>query len=56
MTHKYAPKCAYILFHKMFLTFKKNYDSAIYICFLFFARFFIVICSLGNFLHGDLKN
>jgi purine-cytosine permease-like protein len=57
MTHKYAPICAYILFHKTFLTFERFFVIWLskYV-FIFLLDFFIVKSSLDNFLLEDLKN
>jgi hypothetical protein len=55
MTHKYVPRCAYILFHKTFLTFERFLTIQLSKYMLILAEFFIVIYFLGNFLLEDLK-
>jgi hypothetical protein len=54
MTHKYAPRCAYILFHKTFFNFKRFLTIRLSKdVFIFLLDF--LLCSSGNFLLGDLK-
>jgi hypothetical protein len=55
MTHKYAPRCAYILFHITFLTFERFLVIWLSKYVFIFTELFTMICSLCKFLLQDLK-
>jgi hypothetical protein len=49
MTHKYAPRYVYILFHKMFLTFERYLAIWLSKCVFIFAGFFNCDLVIGQF-------